>query len=282
VIGSQLRAELVRHDSKSDQFIPYLGGISATQVSFSRDGRWISYVSFPDGNLWRCRADGSGRLQLTSSPLYVEFAAISPDGAKIAFSAKQSGKKEHIFLVSAAGGVPRELPAGQLNVHEVSWSPDGDSITFNDATDPENSFVRSIDLKTMRVSTLPDSSGRLGVFRSPDGRYLVAGTEDGRRLALFDFATEKWSDLVSADSIGYKQWSGDSKYVYFDTGYSTESAFYRVRIADHAVERIASFKDVRRVIAPFISWSGLTPDGSPLLMRDIGTQEVYALDFEAP
>jgi hypothetical protein len=27
---------------------------------------------------------------------------------------------------------------------------------------------------------------------------------------------------------------------------------------------------------------GLTPDGSPLLMRDIGSQEVYALDFEAP
>ena len=29
-------------------------------------------------------------------------------------------------------------------------------------------------------------------------------------------------------------------------------------------------------------WSGLTPDGAPLLLRDIGTQEVYALDFEEP
>jgi len=27
---------------------------------------------------------------------------------------------------------------------------------------------------------------------------------------------------------------------------------------------------------------GLPPDGSPLLLRDIGSQEVYALDFEAP
>jgi len=55
-----------------------------------------------------------------------------------------------------------------------------------------------------------------------------------------------------------------------------------VRVSDHALEKVASFKDVRRVVAPFVSWSGLTPDGAPLLMRDIGTQEVYALDFDAP
>jgi hypothetical protein len=48
-------------------------------------------------------------------------------------------------------------------------------------------------------------------------------------------------------------WSADSKYVYFDTGYSTEAAFYRVRISDHAVERLASFKDVRRLVAPDIT-----------------------------
>jgi hypothetical protein len=33
---------------------------------------------------------------------------------------------------------------------------------------------------------------------------------------------------------------------------------------------------------PYFDWVGLTPDGCPLLMRDIGTQEVYALDFEEP
>jgi serine/threonine protein kinase/Tol biopolymer transport system component len=282
VVGSQLRSELVRYDSRSGQFIPYLGGISATQVSFSRDGRWISYVSFPEGNLWRCRSDGSERLQLSSNPLFVEFAEMSPDGTQVAFAAKQAGRKEQLFVVPAAGGIPRELPAGQLNVREVSWSPGGDSITFHDATDHEHSFVRTIDLKSTQVSTLPDASGRLGVFRSPDGRYMVASNEDGRKLALYNFATQEWSDLARADSIGYKQWSADSKYVYFDTGYSTEAAFYRVRISDHAVGRVASFKDVRRVVAPDITWSGLTPDGSPLLMRDIGTEEVYALDFEAP
>jgi Protein kinase domain len=44
-IGVQLRAELVRYDAKSAQFVPYLGGSSITQVNFSRDGQWVTYLS---------------------------------------------------------------------------------------------------------------------------------------------------------------------------------------------------------------------------------------------
>ena len=29
-------------------------------------------------------------------------------------------------------------------------------------------------------------------------------------------------------------------------------------------------------------WTGLAPDDSPLVLRDIGTQEIYALDWAAP
>jgi hypothetical protein len=57
---------------------------------------------------------------------------------------------------------------------------------------------------------------------------------------------------------------------------------YRVRVADHKVERVASLKGFRRAIFAWTPWSGLTPDGSPLLLHDISSQEVYALDLEAP
>jgi hypothetical protein len=72
----------------------------------------------------------------------------------------------------------------------------------------------------------------------------------------------------------------DAKYLYFDTGLSPDQAVYRVRVADRKVERIASLKGFRRVINAWIGWSGVTSDGSPLLMHDIGSQEVYALDLE--
>ena len=283
VVGSQLRGELVRYDFKSGQFLPYLGGISASDVTFSRDGHWISYVSFPEGTLWRCRSDGSEKLQLTSAPLFVERAVLSPDGTQIAFSALQRGKREleQLYVVPTAGGPFHELPVAQFSVNSVSWSAAGDAITFGDTDNPEHSFLRTVDLKTLNVAVLPASQGRLAATRSPDGRYLAADTVDGQKIMLFDFTTQKWSELVKA-SIGYKQWSQDSKYVYFDTGYGDEPAFFRVRVADRKLERIVSFKNLRRVVAPWVSWSGLTPDGSPLLMRDTGTQEIYALDFEEP
>jgi Tol biopolymer transport system component len=141
--------------------------------------------------------------------------------------------------------------------------------------------VYSLDLKTSKVSTVLDSSQILWPALSPDGHYLVGASQDGQHLMLFDFVARNWSELASAN-IGFTQWSGDGKSVYFDTGSSTDPAIYRVRLADRKQERVASLKDFRRVVTPWISWSGLTPDGSPLLMRDIGTQEVYALDFELP
>jgi hypothetical protein len=98
---------------------------------------------------------------------------------------------------------------------------------------------------------------------------------------LFDFSARKWSELLTM-SIGRTSWSQNSKYIYFDTGLNEDPAFYRVRVADQKLERIASLKGLRRVIYAWIPWSGVTPDGAPLLLRDVSSQEVYALDFEAP
>ena len=280
-VGEQQRAELVRYDAPSKQFVPYMGGISAGQVSFSRDGQWAAYTSFPEGNLWRCRTDGTQKLQLTSSPVFAMMATWSPDGSQIAFVNGETEKRQQINVVAATGSVPRELAVATFSAGRLSWSPDGKSLLFADFAGPPQSAIRSVDLQTLRVTTLPGSEQLLWPTLSPNGRYAGAAALDGQKLMLFDFATQKWSELAQA-SIGYPQWSADGKYVYFDTGYSAEPIIYRVRLADRKLERVASFKGFRRVITPWVSWSGLTPDGSPLLMRDTGTQEVYALDFEEP
>jgi hypothetical protein len=55
-----------------------------------------------------------------------------------------------------------------------------------------------------------------------------------------------------------------------------------VRIADRKIEEIASLKDVRQTGFRSAVWMGLAPDDSPLLLRDVGTQEIYALDLQSP
>ena len=114
VIGDQPRGELIRYDIKTGQFVPYLSGISAQGVSFSSDGKWVAYVAFPEGTLWRMRADGSERLQLTFSPLLAFLPYWSPDGQRIAFMATEPGKSWQVYVVAAVGGIPRMIsPEGQ-------------------------------------------------------------------------------------------------------------------------------------------------------------------------
>lgn len=281
VIGEQPKAELVRYDVKSGQFLPYLEGISARNVSFSKDGQWVSYVSYPEGDLWRCRIEGGDKLRLTSAPLVVSAALWSPDGHDIAISASEPGSADHLYVAPAEGGAVRELKVGRYNAVSPSWAPDGSSITFNDISGPGNSTVRSVDLKTLNVTTIPDSNNMIAPQYSPDGQYLAAVSIAGNRLLLFNVATKQWSDLTQT-AIGSFRWSSDGKLVYFDNGFRAEQALYRVRLSDHRVEQVASLKDFRRVVTPWSTWFGVAPDGSPLLMRDTGSQEVYALDLEAP
>jgi Tol biopolymer transport system component len=82
--------------------------------------------------------------------------------------------------------------------------------------------------------------------------------------------------------VGFTDWSRDGKYIYFDTGLSADPAIYRIRVADRKLERIASLRGFRRAVNAWTPWSGIAPDGSPLVLRDVSSQEVYALDLEAP
>ena len=108
VVGTLPRGELTRYDAKSGHFSAFLSGISADSVSFSKDGQWVAYVSFPDSTLWKSKADGSQRIQLSYPPLAAVMPRWSPDGRQIVFFAFSPGKKTRLYMVSADGGTPRE------------------------------------------------------------------------------------------------------------------------------------------------------------------------------
>jgi Tol biopolymer transport system component len=279
VVGSQPRGELVKYDSKAQQFIPFLGGIAAGEVSFSRDRQWISYITWPEGELWRSRVDGTDKLRLTSAPMFVESAEWSPDGKQIAFTAMQPGDREYVYLVQTGGGAVQRVPtANHMNLKD--WSTDGNSLLVGEGEEPEKSGLDFLDLKTTQLSPVPESRGLSTGRLSPDGKYIAAIPPAGKNLALFDVSARKWSNYP-VTSVVWGVWSDDSKYFYFDPGADVEPVIRRFRVADHTIEQVATYKGVRRVIV-FGSWMGLTPDGSPLLLRDTGSQEVYALDFDAP
>jgi Tol biopolymer transport system component len=284
-IGNQPRGELARYNQKTQQFEPYLSGISAEGVEFSKDGQWMTYTSYPDGNLWRSRADGSERLQLTFPPMRAFLPDWSPDGKQIVFMGWVRSERPKAYLVSADGGISRlMLPGDQNFAFNPYWSGDGTSLVFyysSGSGDFWNSgSVNILDLQTHKISVVPGSEGLFSPHPSPDGRYISAMSVDRQKLLLFDFRTQKWEELAVGNA-GFSNWSRDGKYVYFRSS-GSDAAIYRVRVSDHKLEKVVSLKGLRITIGVVGTWAGLAADDSPLVLRDVGTQEIYALDLQLP
>jgi DNA-binding winged helix-turn-helix (wHTH) protein/dipeptidyl aminopeptidase/acylaminoacyl peptidase len=284
-IGDSPRAEVVRYDSRSHEFVPYLGGISALGLAFSSDGKWVAYTSYPDGILWRSRVDGSEARQLTSPPMKVEMPRWSPDGKQIAFNAIIPGGSWNIYLVASAGGSPEHLLPSSQSQMDVDWSPDGKSLIFGSVFDPRAS-ISILDVSSKHVAKLPGSEGLFSPHRSPDGRYISGTSAGSQRLMLFDVSTQKWVKPCDCEgTVGYPMWSRDSKYLYFEYIPEQDMSFrvVRLRMSDRKIEEVTNLEKVGRTSAgTFGAWFGLAPDDSPLVARDISSQEIYALEMEWP
>jgi Tol biopolymer transport system component len=282
VIGRTYRGELTRYDSKAAKFSSFLGGISAEYVAFSKDGRWVTYVSYREGTLWRSKLDGSNRLQLTYPPMYPLLPRWSPDGKNIIFFefAVSAARPARIYEVSAQGGSPRQLmpddPRQQL---DPNWSPDGTKIVFSNESNDPTSAIHVLDVASHKVSDLPGSEGSYSPRWSPDGRYISAFSADSMRLLLYDSQTQKWTELANG-SLSWLNWSHDGQYVYV-LDYRGKDAVVRIRVSDHKTEQVADLKNVATT-GRYGACLSLTPDDSPLLLRDTGTQDVYVVDWETP
>jgi len=283
VVGQQLRFELQRYDHNARQFLPYLSGISAGELDFTRDGQGLTYVRYPDHTLWRSKLDGSDRSQLTYPPLQVHLPHWSPNGKQIAFMASQPGQSWKLYLISSQGGNPQPLTNEQVNESDLTWMPDGKSLIYGHMpwlqyASSSESGIEILDLDTRQISPVPGSQGLFSPRVSPDGRYLAALSADSKKLMLYEFATRKWSQLAQA-TFAYDNWSHDSRYLYLED-YSQGDDIVRVSVPGGLLQRLESAKDVPRGSDPWASWLGLGADDAPLLMRDQSSQEIYALDLE--
>jgi Tol biopolymer transport system component len=282
-VGHQNKGQVVRYDAGSKQFVPYLPGLSAEGVELSHDGRWVAYTAFPEETLWRSRLDGSERIQLSFPPAVAALPRWSPDDTQIAFIGWKGSEKFRIYLVPATGGAPRRAMSSTVQESDPSWSPDGRRLAFGTLHEigPNTSGVIGLlDLATGRVTTLPGSEGLYSPRWSPDGQLIAALSSDSLRLVLFDMAAGKWTDLVRGGSgnVGSPCWSRDSRSLSYQQG----PEIRRIWISNHHVEVVVSLKSVDLALGLLGPWYGFTPDGSPMVLLDTGTHDIYALDWDAP
>ncbi len=280
-VGTEKRGELVRYDSKLEEFVPFLGGIDATWVNFSKSGRSIAYIAYPDLTVWIANLDGNEKSEITFPPFEADGLTWSPDEKWLALRGRTPGQPWKIYLVPSAGGEAKVLIPGETDQGIPTWSPDSSHIAFGDvplvhgvASGPEAIHILKLSDRTQ--SELPDSRGFWTARWSPDGHFLSALTIEGDRLVLYDFGSKKWRS-TRAENINNPSWSHDSKYIYFDTE-GEDRALRRVRAADGHVDQLVSMRTY-----PNLAWwwSGIAPDDSPLILRNLGSTEVYSLMLES-
>jgi Tol biopolymer transport system component len=279
VVGQTFRGQLIRYDLKSRRLEPFLAGISAEFAAFSKDKQWVAYVSYPESKLWRSKVDGSERLQLTTGANPTFLPRWSPDGKKIVFFEFFRDGHSTIYEVSPEGGSPQPLPIDDLYSQDPTWSSDGSKIMLGGGNDDPASTIRTFDLTTHQIQTLPGSKGLYSPRWSPDERYVAAISADSTRLSVFDFKTQKWSEMTKG-TLGWNCWSNTGEYL-FALDSSDTGAVLKIRLSDRTIERVLNLKDIS-LTGYWGSSLTLAPDDSPLLLRNVGTQDVYALDWETP
>ena len=279
--GTVNRGELCRWEAKSNQFLPFLGGISAEFVSFSKDGQFVAYVSFPEGVLWKADREGNHRIQLSDPAIVPVLPRWSPDGTQIAFTDLTSGDHPQIYTVSTNGSSPRRLlPDDSGSESDPNWSADGQKIVYSSGTGGNpKSDLRILEITNRQISAVPGSVGMFSPRWSPDGRSIAAISSDLMALMVFDMASQRWSKYPQKNGVSFPEWSGDSQSVYFLHYVIDSPGVFRLHVKSGEVERISDVKGLHTT-GTVGGWLGLDPTDSPILLRDVGADDIYALTLQ--
>jgi dipeptidyl aminopeptidase/acylaminoacyl peptidase len=220
-----------------------------------------------------------------------------------------SGKRSHLFVVSAEGGVAKDLTPGDHDVPPFSLggqdpyaiSPDGKEVAFTSNWDEVGATSTNNDIfvvpitggEPKKLSTSP--GGDSTPLYSPDGKWLAwrmqkrAGYESDRfRLVVYDRGSGQITNLTE----GFDQWvesyawSPDSKFVYFTSEKEGASPIYRLNLPVALAGNKPTGTGVRaieQILGGTNDEPNISSDGKTLVFTQLSVgapSEVYKIALE--
>lgn len=276
------RSELDWFDKTARAFRPFLPGISARDVDFSKDGRWIVYVQTSANTLWVAHSDGSSPQQInTTGMTNIELPRWSPDGKWIAFMGKRPGDPFRIFISPASGGPPREASHGTDNQGAPTWSPDGRRLIYGRVMcqEEQTCAIEEIELQTGEQTMIPGSEGLSTARWSPNGRYIAALRADKFQVLLLDRATGKWRKLADGVNGNDLAWALNSSAVYASKPDGDRPEVIRISLSGDKAEPAVDLTSFSKLVGRIDTWFAVTPDDSILFLHIVSGHEVYALHY---
>lgn len=257
----------------------------AYRIEYSRDGQWVVWTTAPGLRLWKARADGGREMtQVTPPGMETYDVHWSPNGSKLALTARREGGSWRIYIADLVSGAIDEVRNATTDIADPSWSADGQSLAFVTRAYPESaqnqaSMLGIYDLRTHRVWNLPGSNNLVSPKWSPDGRWLAAVTPGEGRLMLFDFQRSTWSSF-SLSQVQNPIWCRDSSGIYAQTLDSGKQTILRISIPDGKVTQVASSTDFTGGDFPGFNLRALSPQGDPIVTAKVGAGNLYSIDLD--
>ncbi len=161
-------------------------------LSVSRDGRRILYVSdTSESNVEAVAFDpeagrvGGAVRPVTRGARAVRALSVSPDGGWIAFDT--AAPREDLFLVRPDGSGLRQLTSDEAKDRLPRWSPDSREIVFySNRSGRYEAWAIHTDGSGLGPLTRTTGPSMVSPIWSPDGRWLICGTEQGQGTGWID------------------------------------------------------------------------------------------------
>ena len=149
------------------------------------------------GDIWLVNTDGSGARRFTTGETSEGSPAWSPDGKRLAFTAKREGEKAQLQIIPLGGGEAEEITDMPLGVSSPKWLPGGKRIVFVSPVLP--GFEEDLDSMKVEIEKRKESKVSAKVTEDVFYRYWDHWLTDGyvNHLFVIDIETKEVTDLMS-------------------------------------------------------------------------------------
>jgi Tol biopolymer transport system component len=233
---------------------------------FSPDGNKIAFESTRSGTyeVWMCRSDGSGLVQLTHFNSVSGTPRWSPDGQQIVFDSINAGNVD-VFVVDSQGGPPRRLTFEPSIEAVPSWSRDGRWIYF--VSNRSGGFQIWKMPSTGGPAVQVTRHGGFAALESPDGKFLYYAK--GRTVpGLWRIPTDggEESEIISSLEAGYwGYWAVVESGIY----YLVTTAKPGIDFFSFATHRTTRVFDLENRPAGFAAGLAVSPDKKTILYTQL-------------
>jgi dipeptidyl aminopeptidase/acylaminoacyl peptidase len=259
-----------------------------SDIAWSPDGTLIAFsmqvpAEDPSSSNWSVRLPEPQGAEWTKDPRIIERLIYRRD--RVGFLDETF---EHLFVVPADGGTPRQLTRGDYDHGSPTWSPDGRSLLFSGflAEDADYRWMESeiyrLGLESLSITPLTSRNGpdRRPV-PSPDGRYIAYVGHDTTTLDYLETALY----LMGADGSNPREltadmdrspgaifWAPDGRGLYFNVeadGY--ENVYYTSLNGD--VRSVTQGKHLLAI-------NDMSPSGRAVGLREAAQQPADVVTFQ--